>query len=313
MSPRVRQAIAWVGSLAVLGLLFSRIPFGGVIDQLKTLPGWAVPLGLALLVGITVADTLATWSGFQRLIGPVSLKELTLARLVSYLLAAINYVVGQGALVVFLGRATNVPRTRIAAAVLAMAAGNFALLFALAAAGWLGPREPAALGAILVGVGIAAVGYAGLLVARPQAVSRMRVVSDLVSFGLGGHLWVTLVRLPHVVFLTSYSLALLWAFGVDVPLSSALVGLPIVWVISLIPVSVQGLGTSQAAMVALFSGHAVGKSPAEAEAAVLASSLFAFALMTVFQCLLGVVCLRTQVGASLRTEVTPPLSVEAPR
>ena len=66
----------------------------------------------------------------------------------------------------------------------------------------------------------------------------------------------------------------LMAFGLHVPLGYLVVFLPIVWLISSIPITVMGLGTTQAAMLWLVAGFAQGSGGPEAiKAAVLAYSL----------------------------------------
>jgi hypothetical protein len=66
----------------------------------------------------------------------------------------------------------------------------------------------------------------------------------------------------------------LMAFGIEVPLGYLIVFLPIVWLIGSIPVTVMGLGTTQAALLWLVAGFAQGSGgPEMIEAAVLAYSL----------------------------------------
>ena len=74
--------------------------------------------------------------------------------------------------------------------------------------------------------------------------------------GISGHIKATIVRLPHVLVLILWHfLALRW-FGVQVPPLAALVLLPAVFFAAALPVSVQGLGLSQAAAVTFFASYA---------------------------------------------------------
>ena len=70
------------------------------------------------------------------------------------------------------------------------------------------------------------------------------------------------------------------------------------FLIAALPISVQGLGTTQAAMVFFFARYAPGARPAQ-EAAVLTASLVGQALALSFQAALGVACLKSRVGRAL--------------
>src|SRR4029078_9492420 len=85
------------------------------------------------------------------------------------------------------------------------------------------------------------------------------------------------------------------AFGVEVPLGYAIATLPIAFFIAVLPISVQGLGTTQSMMFYLFARYAPGTGSKQ-EAAIVAASLMAQVIAFGFQALLGVVCLRSPVG-----------------
>jgi hypothetical protein len=83
-----------------------------------------------------------------------------------------------------------------------------------------------------------------------------------------------------------------------VPLVQALAALPVVFLVAVLPISVQGLGTTQATAIFFFSRYAPGDHAAQ-QAAVLAASLVAQAVPLLFQAALGVACLRSRVGRAL--------------
>jgi len=118
----------------------------------------------------------------------------------------------------------------------------------------------------------------------------------LLNAGLGGHARALLVRLPHIAALMAFQYSALRAFGVEVPVGYAIATLPIAFFVAVLPISVQGLGTTQAMMIYLFGRYAPGKQ----EAAIVAASLMAQAIAFAFQALLGVVCLRSRVGRALQ-------------
>src|SRR5206468_261451 len=105
---------------------------------------------------------------------------------------------------------------------------------------------------------------------RPRWLAARPVFEVLLNAGLGGHLRALLVRLPHIAALLALQIAMLWAFGVHVPLVNALAALPVVYFVAVLPISVQGLGTTQATMVYFFARWAPGDHAAQ-QAAVLAA------------------------------------------
>ena len=76
----------------------------------------------------------------------------------------------------------------------------------------------------------------------------------------------------------------------------------------MLPISVQGLGTTQAAMIYFFAHFAHGSSAMQ-EASVIAASLVAQAIAFSFQALLGVVCLRSRVGRALQASAKEQAAV----
>ena len=88
------------------------------------------------------------------------------------------------------------------------------------------------------------------------------------------------------------------AFGIEIPLVQALLLLPVVYFVSVLPISVQGLGTSQAMMVLLFTRF-VPADVANPKSLVLAASLAGQLIATVVQLVIGIVCLRSPLGRSL--------------
>jgi hypothetical protein len=141
--------------------------------------------------------------------------------------------------------------------------------------------------------------YAVVVAVKPRWLARRPIFDVLLGAGLRGHLRALAVRLPHIVTLVGLQMTMLHAFGVKVPLVDAVVTLPIVFFVAVLPISVQGIGTTQAAMVLFFARFAPGDRGAQ-EAAVLAASLVSQALALSFQITVGLLCLRSSVGRDLR-------------
>ena len=245
----------------------------------------------------------------------MSFSDVLLVRGATYLLAAINYNVGQGAIVYFVHRTAGTTIMRGAATVLLVMGTNVLVLLFLATGGLAVADDVPQAAKILVGVAWAGlVLYVALVAARPRWLDRP-IFQVLLDAGIGGHLRAVAVRIPHIVSLVVFQIAMLRALHVDVPLVDALATLPIVFLVAVLPISVQGLGTTQAIMVFFYARYAPGN-PKAAEAAVIAASLLGQGIALAFQATLGVACLRSRVGRALSESVavTPaPPALQAAR
>jgi hypothetical protein len=311
MRKRLVRILAWAVTAGLLVLLFRRISVGEVVAAARGAAAWTVPVGLLGAAAIYFADSFAIWKTFGWFLAKLSFVDVLLVRGATYLLAAINYNVGQGAIVYFVHRVAGVPVMRgVATVLLIMGVNVLALLFLATVGLAAAPAVPHAVAVIV------AVAYAGLAVyvvavaARPRWLASRPLFDVLLGAGLLGHLRALAVRLPHIAALFAFQIFMLRAFGVAVPVSDAVAALPVVFFIAVLPISVQGLGTTQAAMVYFFARYAPGDTHAQ-QAAVLTSSLVGQALALSFQALLGVLCLKSRVGRALEASVPAPPPVSA--
>ncbi|HTA21377.1 MAG TPA: hypothetical protein VK989_18925 [Polyangia bacterium] len=301
MRKRLGRAAAWLVTAGLLFLLFRKIPFATVVAATRAAAPWTIPACIAGVAGIYLADSFAIWKTFGWFLAPLSFAQVAVVRGATYLLAAVNYNVGQGAIVYFVHRATGVPVLRGVATVLLIMGVNVLALLALATVGLgVAPDVPHAV-KVVVAVAYAGLALYALVVAvKPRWLATRPIFDVLLSAGLPGHARALLVRLPHIAVLMTFQTAMLHAFGVAVPVGQAIVALPIVFFIAVLPISVQGLGTTQAAMVFFFARYAAGDAEHQ-KAAVLAASLVAQAMATILQVALGLACLRSGTGRQLQT------------
>jgi hypothetical protein len=314
MKKRLVRLLAWAVTAGILFLLFRKIPLHDVVAAARGAAGWTVPAAFFFGFVIYLADSFAIWKTFGWFLlprrtppggaelrprDPLPLKDVLLVRGATYLLAAINYNVGQGAIVYFVHRVARVPVIRgIATVLLIMGINVLALLF-LATFGLVAaPDVPHAVEVIV------AVAYAGLaiyvaaVIAKPRWLASRPLFDVLLGAGLGGHARALLVRLPHIAILFVFQIVMMRGFGVAVPILQAAAALPVVYLIAVLPISVQGLGTTQATMIYFFARYAAGDSHAQ-QAAVLTASLVGQAGTLAFQILLGLACLRSRVGRAV--------------
>jgi uncharacterized membrane protein YbhN (UPF0104 family) len=298
---RLRAVAPWVVAAAVLGLVLTRVPFDALKGALAAVSWWQfVILSALYVVGLWLADALAMWVGF-RVSLPVapSYGEALLLRGASLLLALVSYGAGQGGIVYFLYRRHRISVAESAGAVL-LTTGAFLLVVALVvgaglAAGAVPDYPELRLVALAVGVSLPV--YFTLIHLRPAFLRRYRLFAPLFAAGVWGTLAVGAARMVHLVVLLLGHWTALHLFGVDVPPAAAMVLLPVLFLISAIPIAPAGLGTTQAAAVTLFATFAAGGPDAQ-RATVLAYSLaFQFVPM-VFVAAIGLPCLRLATRAA---------------
>jgi hypothetical protein len=296
----LRRILPWLVTGVLLFVIFRKISFGQLVAAARTSAPWTVPACVAGVAAIYLADSFAIWKTFGWFLAPLTFAQVLVVRGATYLLAAINYNVGQGAIVYFVHRATGAPVLRGVATVLLIMGVNVLALLALATVGVAtAPEVPHAM-RVVVGVAYAGLAvYAVTVALKPRWLAQRPVFDVLLAAGLAGHARALLVRVPHIVVLIAFQIAMLRAFGVAVPITQAVVALPIVLFIAVLPISVQGLGTTQVAMTYFFARYAPGDAKAQ-DAAVVVASLSAQALAVTFQVALGLACLRSRTGRELR-------------
>ncbi len=211
---------------------------------------------LATVILIYLADSFAMWKTFGWFLAKLPFRDVLIVRGATYLLAAINYSVGQGAIVYFVHRGARGPRRagrrHRAADHGDEPAGAVDVRDRRLAGG--GTQVKALVPVVTVAwVGLGA--YAVVVLLRPRFLASRPLFDVLLSAGLTGHLKAMAVRVPHIAALMAFQLVALRSLGVVLPLGVALAALPVVMFIAVLPISVQGLGTTQAAMVLFFSPY----------------------------------------------------------
>jgi hypothetical protein len=256
-------------------------------------------VGAAGALTAYVADTLATWLvlGWSRV--RMRFAEVAAIRGVTYFLAIVNYSFGQAAMILVLSR-HGVRGARAAGVVLLIMGINVLVLLGFAsvsiATGAAAP--PALRTAILVIAGSLPL-YLALLLWRPPWLAGREVFAPLFDLGPLGHLKAVAARLPHVASMLATNWLMMRCFAIQVPALIGALYLPIVFAVAVMPISAQGLGTSQLLAIQFFAPYAAGNEDAQ-RAAVLAYSLYTIATWVPTQILIGLLSLRTEHGRAIR-------------
>ena len=303
MRKKLGRILPWAVTLALLFYVFRSISFTQILTAFGKAEVWTVPTLVVLLFGIYLGDSFAIWKTFGWFVTRLSFREVLVVRGATYLLALVNYTVGQGAIVYFVNRSRGIPLLRGTAAVLLVMGTNILLLLVFASIGMLiAPDLPPSLRKIVFGAYAAAGLYFVLLVLRPSWLTSRPIFDVLFAAGISGHLRALLVRIPHISVLMVFTYASLRAFGVLLPAKQAILYLPIIYFIGVLPIAVMGLGTTQVTMIYFLSSYVPGAAhdPAKAVAAITAASLGAQAVALVIQSAIGIFCMRNQLARDLR-------------
>jgi hypothetical protein len=292
---RLKAVLPWVVALALVGYLFYSIP----LDRLRLALAETNLLGImavALFVDLAalMTDSWATSRVFSWFLAPVSFRELIPVRAATYLMAILNYNLGQAGLLYYVYRVKRVPLLQTTAVTLMQMGSVILLLSLMALVGlWLAPDERTRqFSLLLIALGGGALVYFAVLKLRPGWLYRRALLRPLFDAGVLGHLLASATRIPHIGVIVCTHIVAMRLFDIWIPLGSGLVLIPLVLLVAAIPLTPFGLGTQQWTAIQLFSPYARGADPASRQALVLAYSLSLATLALVFQALLGLVFLK---------------------
>jgi len=304
--PLWRRLLPLVLAVGLTALLVSRLDLAAFVRHLRDV-NYAGFLAFcwSFCLLLLAADSLATSFVYSRTVCPVRFRELFLIRGASYLPSMLNHHVGQAWLTWYMSRAYGAPLWRVAGATLLVYGTTFGCLFFLGgisllvdgtAAPWLVP--------LLAVAGAGAVGYLVVIARKPAALTRRQVLAPLFEVGVSGHLLAFALRLPHVVVLLLGTWLPFRFFGVDIPPAAAFAYVPVLMVVSALPVTPQGVGTRDWFSLHYFSQYGVG-SEAEREAAVAATTLSFAVAISLFQAVLALVLMHRALRVLRRSGPQP--------
>jgi hypothetical protein len=315
---RVRRLLPYLIAGGALTWVLWRTDLAQLRHALSHAPmGWFIALSALMLLINCAADTFAMGQVFAWFGCRIPFRDLFVVRGSTYLLAVINYHVGQAAILGYLYRARKVPLLRAGGWILFIIGVNVGTLFLLASAGASQARGDLAwlrLVPLLCGAGVLI--YAAILWWKPAPRARHRLLGALFEMGISGHAKGVLVRLPHVGVLLVWHFLALRMFGIAVSPLQALLYLPAYFAVAALPINVNGLGVAQVVAITFFAPYAVvdgsAANPAAArEAAVIAYSLATSGISIVLQLLLGLACLPKATAIGLDTEAAEEAAAAA--
>jgi len=215
------------------------------------------------------------------------MRDVLAVRGATYVLSLLNYVVGQGGIAYYLHKA-GVPTLRATGITLFIMGTTFVGLLGLTTATWmLGSIDNAAMWWTLVSSCAALVVYLVVIAIAPAFLARRELFAPLFEAGLRGHASTIIARLPHVVLIVIGHWLAMIVWGIPVPFLFAMATLPAVALVTVLPISPAGLGTTQAALIYFFADFAAGSTDDARTGAVLAFAIVHFVYATLAQLVVG--------------------------
>jgi len=310
MKTILRKLSPWLIAIAVLYYVFQSVSIADVANSARHvnlgifLPLLLFNLFIAYFWESQVYTLLFRWFHVQ-----VTFREMLSVRGASYMLHVLNFFAGQGGVALIMNRWKKLSFKRAGSIILFAAFNDYYLLLAFCLAGafrlpgvdlvsfFEGTRAGSLVRFIVISWMLFAlhIGFYRLYLPRPSArqfLKRREIFSTFREAPVILYFKLMAARSVNFVIGIFTCYFALTAFGLHVPLQYLLVFLPIVWLISSIPITVMGLGTTQAAMIWLVARFAEGSgSPEEITAAVLAYSLLWWFLFNLGRFGIGVCCL----------------------
>jgi hypothetical protein len=292
---RLRRLLPWLIGLAILIYVLwpYRLPAkrAELAAAFTSAPPWAALFALAGATAAYIADSFVTWCVLWWAKVRLSFRETAIMRGVTYFLAIVNYNLGQAGMIVALAR-KGVKPARATGLILFMMGINVVVLIAFTSASVakVAPELRVVVWAVAALLPI----YLAIIALRPRFLASRELFAPLFDLGLRGHALGFLVRIPHVIAMMIAHYSIMRCFGVRLPLAAAALCIPVIFVVSVLPISVQGLGTTQVVAVKLLEKYAPSRE------AVLAYSLYTQVLWVVALAGIGILCMRTDFGRSIR-------------
>jgi hypothetical protein len=234
---------------AVVAAILRRYPLSDIAAEVRV--GHALrmlPLGLAVPFVVWLPYSACDRVVLRGAIGPVPLRDVVRAKAATAVLLTLGYFVGGGGYAVWIARATRVGAARAAGAVLYIMASDLIAVCAVAGTSmWLGESgAPATLrslatGILAVQVLFIVLGPYGRWLRVPAFFDAWRLVPRAWSFAQ------IAARAMNIGILTAFAWAAMRAFGIHVPPRAMAAYMPVVLLVTALPINVAGLGAAQAA------------------------------------------------------------------
>ncbi len=299
--PWWRRALPFLLTVALIAFVVSRVERDAFVDALSGVNrGAFFLLTFGFTVALLAADTFASIVLYRWTIGPIRYRDFFLFRGASYLPSLLNHHVGQAFLTYALSRVYRAKLARVAGATLIVYASwaGCILTFATVALALQGNAK------WLISFLIVGVSYLALLRLKPKWLVDRTLLAPLFETGALGHIVAVAARVPHFFVVFGGTWAIFEVFGIHIPWQAAAFHVPILMVISTLPVTPLGFGTRDAFSSLVFSEFALGTTEAERLSRVGAATLSWGIGLLIASGLVGLVLMRFAL-ARFRADAPP--------
>ena len=266
---QTKAILPWFLCLAIFVYLFNKVPMDEIRFGLTQLHwGAFVLFSFLYFLVILYGDCVGLHYFFKRFVAPVSYSEVVHVRGASFLLSIVNYLLGQAALAYYVKKQYHASLAKALGVVSFVTVMDLLLVFT---SGLLGLSATGRYGSSLVlkmAVGLMWLAFAGwaffwrqLSACNLARLDRFPFFHKIFSHSiflifreasLKDYMVLFFTRLPVLlVVLSSVNLAFL-AFGAMLPWEAVYLYHPIVLLVSSVPITPAGLGTSQMLMMQFF-------------------------------------------------------------
>ena len=313
LGTRARQALPWLAAVALFAWLLHRVPLDEVREALRHGP-YLLLLAYVLLEYVVTlpADAFATREGLAVVGVRRTFAELLLARAATYLLGLLSYFASLGGIGFWVAKG-GTRAARATGGVLLLMVTNGIAIVLVAAAGLLAdlPADRRKLLILLIaGALLGMVLYLAVLAARPRWLAGWGMLAPLFEAGVAGHVRAIAARLPHMIVLALLHWGAFRLWGVAVPFLQGTALMAVVLLISALPITPNGLGTTQILQVLFFSAWAQGATAEARGADVLAFSLVHWVFSLIWQLAIGLAGLALLRRQGVVPEVGPKMEEE---
>lgn len=298
-----RRALPFVVAIGLLTFVIARldlVAFRAALSRLQVAPFIAFTFAWVLV--LLAADSVGSVAAYRVSAPSVRFAQFYLLRGASYLPGLVNHHLGQGFLTYMTSRAFDVPLARVAGATLLSYAGWMGCLLGLASVALPLSGKPAAFLLVPLGAGIV---YLIILAVRPARLQRVGFLAPLFEAGIRGHVIALVARIPHLAVLVLGTWLPFFFFGVEIPMGTALLLIPIVLVAVTLPLTPQGFGTRDALCLTFFAQFASGETESARAAQIAACTTTWGVTAALVTALVGLACTRyaARLTSVTRSEV----------
>ncbi|OGP57277.1 MAG: hypothetical protein A2V67_01120 [Deltaproteobacteria bacterium RBG_13_61_14] len=266
---RIRSLFLWALALAILIVIFRRVPFSQLAQAWSRfhLLGFAGPLVAFFLVLFFLDSYAHAWL-LRRFGAPLPYPEVLRARGASYLLASVGFLYGQGSIAYILSKKTGRSLSEIAGIIFFLAYNTYHSLLILPTLLLFSFFHDPGFGQtrefhwLLLFMAVAWPLFALSLLfwvrGRPQSLRRRLHTPLLAAFDqarLSDYAFVIALRLVQNLIWIALTAVALRSLDLRLPLADLILKLPLISFVAAIPTPGR-LGTTQGAWLVLFAGQA---------------------------------------------------------